>query len=109
MSKGENMQDYLTDRLRDARWYIGRSDGLNAIIYDASDLEGDGPNGHGMVCQDAVIEDARLIAAAPMLLQAAKALLAALESVDCSPLPGTYDTIPWAALEQAIAKAEGRA
>ena len=64
------MQDYLTDRLRDARWYIGRSDGLNAIIYDASDLEGDGPNGHGMVCQGVAQEDAQLIAMAPELLTA---------------------------------------
>ena len=102
------MQDYLTDRLRGARWYIGRSDGLNAIIYDASDLEGDGPNGHGMVC-DAIQEDAVLIAASPDLLRVAKTLLAVLESVDFSPLTdGTYDQIPWAALEQAIAKAEGR-
>jgi len=70
----------MLDRFKDAKWYIlplgyGKGDPLNTIIYDASDLEGDGPDGHGMVCQDAVIEDARLIAAAPMLLQAAKALL----------------------------------
>jgi hypothetical protein len=97
----------MLDRFKDAKWYIGGGDQLNTIIYDASDLEGDGPDGHGMVCQDAVIEDARLIAASPDLLAAAKAMLAALESVDFSPLPGIYDTIPWAALEQAIAKAEG--
>ena len=65
----------MEDRFRDAKWYIG-GDPLSATIFDASDLkEGDDPDGHGMVCQDAVIEDARLIAAAPMLLQAAKALL----------------------------------
>ena len=102
------MKDYLTNRFNDARWYIGGGDGLNAIIYDASDLEGDGPNGHGMVC-DAIQEDAVLIAASPDLLRVAKTLLAVLESVDFSPLTdGTYDQIPWAALEQAIAKAEGR-
>ena len=65
----------MLDRFQDAKWYIGGGDQLNTIIYDASDLEGDGPDGHGMVCQDAVIEDARLIAASPDLLAAAKALL----------------------------------
>ena len=65
----------MEDRFKDARWYVGGGDPLSAIIYDASDLEGDGPNGHAVVCRHAVIEDARLIAAAPMLLQAAKALL----------------------------------
>ena len=99
----------MLDRFKDAQWYIGGGDELNTIIYDASDLEGTGPDGHGMVCESATPDDARLIAASPDLLFAARAMLAALESVDCSPLPGTYDTIPWAALEQAIAKAEGRA
>ena len=73
------MQDYLTNRFKNnhaaARWYIGGGDGLNAIIYDAGDLEGDGPNGHGMVCQGVAQEDAVLIAAAPDLLRVAKALL----------------------------------
>ena len=64
----------MLDRFKDAKWYIG-GDQLNTIIYDASDLEGTGPDGHGMVCRDAVIEDARLIAASPDLLAAAKALL----------------------------------
>ena len=68
------MQDYLTNRFNDARWYIGGGDGLSAIIYDSNDLEGDGPNGHGMVC-DAIQEDAVLIAAAPDLLRVVKALL----------------------------------
>ena len=94
----------MLDRFKDAKWYIGGGDPLSATIFDASDP--DGP-GHAVVCRHAVIEDARLIAASPDLLAAAKAMLAALESVDFSPLPGIYDTIPWAALEQAIAKAEG--
>ena len=98
----------MLDRFKDAKWYIGE-DGVSVTIYDASDLEGDGPDGHGMVCESATPDDARLIAASPDLLAAAKALLTALENVDFSPLPGIYDTIPWAALEQAIAKAEGRA
>ena len=59
----------MLDRFKDAQWYIG-GDPLSATIFDASDLEG-----YGVVCQGAVIEDARLISAAPMLLQAAKALL----------------------------------
>ena len=103
------MQDYLTDRLRDARWYIGGGDGFSAIIYDASDLEGDGPNGHGMVCQDAVIEDAVLIASAPDLLRVAKTLVA---SWDCDENEDTrYETLMDLAVGQAraaIAKAEGR-
>ena len=61
------------DRFKNAQWYIGGGDALNTIIYDAGDLEGDGPDGHGMVCQDAVLEDAQLIAAAPELFAAAKA------------------------------------
>jgi hypothetical protein len=72
----------MLDRFKDAKWYIGGGDELNTIIYDASDVAGpfqvrewNGPDGHGMVCQDAVIEDARLIAASPDLLAAAKALL----------------------------------
>ena len=60
------------DRFKDVQWHIG-GDPLSATIYDASDP--DGPDGHGVVCQGAVIEDARLIAASPDLLAAAKALL----------------------------------
>ena len=97
----------MLDRFKDAKWYIGGGDQLNTIIYDASDLEGDGPDGHGMVCQDAVIEDARLIAASPDLLAAAKAALDRL----CDPYLGEDDgerqRPEIAALEQAIAKAEG--
>jgi hypothetical protein len=61
----------MLDRFKDAQWYIGE-DGVypSVTIYDASDLEGTGPDSHGMVCQDAVIEDARLIASAPELLTA---------------------------------------
>ena len=42
----------MLDRFKDAQWYIGGGDELNTIIYDASFLEGDGPDGHGMVCRD---------------------------------------------------------
>ena len=77
----------MLDRFKDAKWYIlplgyGKGDPLNTIIYDASDLEGTGPDGHGMVCQGAVIEDARLIAMAPTLLRIVKTLLASWE---CDP------------------------
>ena len=57
----------MLDRFKDAKWYIG-GDPLSATIFDASDP--DGP-GHAVVCRHAVIEDARLIAAAPALLQVA--------------------------------------
>ena len=107
----------MADRFKDAKWYIGGGDQLNTIIYDASDP--DGP-GHAVVCRHAVIEDARLIAAAPMLLQAAKALL------QRGPV-GIESECPWCGREgedtehcssddcmgtlarAAIAKAEGRA
>ena len=59
---------------------------------------------------DADEQDAnrKLVAAAPDLLLAAKAFLAVLENVDFSvENTGLYDQIPWAALEQAVAKAEG--
>ena len=104
----DRFKDAMLDRFRNAQWYIGE-DGVSVTIYDASDLDGTGPDGHGMVCESATPDDARLIAASPDLLGAAKAMHAALERVDFSHLPGIYDTIPWAALEQAIAKAEGRA
>ena len=45
-------QQAMADRFQNAQWYIGGGDELNTIIYDASDLEGTGPDGHGMVCQD---------------------------------------------------------
>jgi len=64
----------MLDRFKDAKWYIG-GDPLSATIYDASDLDGTGPDGHGVVCLGATLEDARLIAASPDLLAAAKALL----------------------------------
>ena len=106
------MQDYLTNRFNDARWYIGGGDGLNAIVYDSNDLEGDGPNGHGMVCQDAVIEDAALIAASPDLLRVAKTLC---EYADLGRLVVEKVNADYALLDEAIddaraaiAKAEGR-
>ena len=60
----------MLDRFKDAKWYIGE-DGVSVTIFDASDLEGDGPDGHAVVCQGAEIEDARLISQAPALLQVA--------------------------------------
>ena len=89
----------MLDRFKDAKWYIGGGDQLNTIIYDASDLEGTRPDGHGMVCQDAVIEDARLIAAAVDLLAVAQRVVA-ME-------PGSAMSTLYAA-QAAIAKAEGR-
>jgi len=94
----------MVDRFKDAQWYIGGGDELNTIIYDASDLEGTGPDGHGMVCQDAVIEDARLIAASPDLLAAAKAALDRFRDPALEGMAG--DLLQ--ELEQAIAKVEGR-
>ena len=90
----------MLDRFKDAKWYIGGGDQLNTIIYDASDLDGTGPDGHGMVCRDAVIEDARLIAAAVDLLAVAQRVVA-ME-------PGSAMSTLYAA-QAAIAKAEGRA
>jgi len=60
----------MLDRFKDAKWYIGE-DGVSVTIYDASDLDGTGPDGHGMVCESATPDDARLIAVAPELLQVA--------------------------------------
>ena len=105
----------MLDRFKDAKWYIlplgyGKGDPLNTIIYDASDLEGTGPDGHAVVCQDAVIEDARLIALAPTLLRIVKTLLASWE---CDPdEDAQYEDLMDKAVgeaREAIAKAEGRA
>jgi len=92
----------MLDRFKDAQWYIGFF--KPSTIYDASDLEGDGPNGHGMVCESATLEDARLIAASPDLLAAAKA---ALDRFSDPALEGMAGDL-LQELEQAIAKAEGR-
>jgi hypothetical protein len=94
----DRFKDAMLDRFKNAQWYIGE-DGVSVTIYDASDLEGDGPDGHGMVCQDAVIEDARLIAAAVDLLAVAQRVVA-ME-------PGSAMSTLYAA-QAAIAKAEGR-
>jgi len=89
----------MLDRFKDAKWYVGGGDELNTIIYDASDLEGDGPDGHGMVCQDAVIEDARLIAVAPELLRIVKTLLEGYGGI--IPFEVRFEA------REAIARAEG--
>ena len=91
----------MLDRFKDAKWYIGGGDQLNTIIYDASDLEGDGPDGHGMVCQDAVIEDTRLIASSPNLLAVAKLA----QSLLSEEYGDSYEVLKQ--LDAAIAKAEG--
>ena len=73
----------MLDRFKDAQWYIG-GDPLSATIYDASDPNGPG---HAVVCRHAVIEDARLIAVAPELLQVAYLALELLggeHSRECS-------------------------
>ena len=49
--------------------------------------------------------NARLLATAPDLLAALRALVISIENVDFSPLDGVYDQIPWAQAEAAIAKA----
>ena len=74
----------MTNRYEDAKWYISGDDPLSATICDASDPEGNefGWHGHGMVCEGAVLEDARLIAIAPDLLRIVKTLLASWE---CDP------------------------
>ena len=105
----------MEDRFKDAKWYIrsergrhDRIDPLSTIIYDASDLEGTGPDGHGMVCLGATLEDARLIAVAPELLRIVKTLLASWE---CDPdEDAQYENLMDKAVgeaREAIAKVEG--
>ena len=98
----------MLDRFKDAKWYLVPrlpvgGDPLSATIYDASDLEGTGPDGHGMVCESATPDDARLIAASPDLLAAAKA---ALDRFSDPALEGMAGDL-LQELEQAIAKVEG--
>ena len=63
-----------------AQWYM-IPDGLSSAIYDAFDLDGDGPNGHGMVCSSAAPSDARLIAASPDLMAAAISALECMSKI----------------------------
>jgi hypothetical protein len=93
-----------------AQWYM-IPDGLSAAIYDAFDLDGDGPNGHGMVCENAAPSDARLIAASPLLLAAAKAASNyTIYHAEVCPEPETCtEVLVHEQLLAAIAKAEGRA
>tara|TARA_R100000306_G_C4260094_1_gene84853 strand:+ start:61 stop:324 length:264 start_codon:yes stop_codon:yes gene_type:complete len=53
-------------------WYIAENDGLSCTIRDAEDHDEDGD---GMVCEQATPDDARLIAAAPAMLEALKSVL----------------------------------
>jgi hypothetical protein len=48
------------------QWYIAENNGLSCTIRDAEDHDEDGD---GMVCEQATPSDARLIAAAPQMLQ----------------------------------------
>ena len=91
----------MLDRFKDAKWYIGGGDELNTIIYDASDLEGTGPDGHGMVCESATPDDARLIASSPNLLAVAKLA----QSLLSEEYGDSYEVLKQ--LDAAIAKAEG--
>ena len=102
----------MLDRFKDAKWYIG-GDPLSATIFDASDP--DGP-GHAVVCRHAVIEDARLIAVAPELLQVAYLAVemgwGGEHHPDCDdegeePVTGCICGL--SQVMAAIAKAEGRA
>ena len=49
------------------RWYIAENDGISCTIRDAADHD-EGED--GMVCEQATPDDARLIAAAPEMLEA---------------------------------------
>jgi len=99
----------MLDRFKDAKWYIGGGDQLNTIIYDASDLEGDGPDGHGMVCESATPDDARLIASAPGLLSAAKVAVGYMQwhTEVCSEPLTCPEVEAYQQLIAAIAKVEG--
>ena len=98
----------MPDRFKDAKWYIAGGDSLSAIICDASDPDGDGPNGHGMVCRNVVKEDAALIVQAPALLRIARILIMAAE---CSATEDhKYETLMDEAIDSArdaVAQVEG--
>ena len=99
----------MEDRFKNAQWYIGGGDQLNTIIYDASDLEGTGPDGHGVVCLGATLEDARLIASAPGLLSAAKVAVGYMQwhTEVCSEPLTCPEVEAYQQLIAAIAKVEG--
>ena len=98
----------MLDRFRDAKWYIGE-DGVSVTIYDASDLDGTGPDGHGMVCESATPDDARLIASAPGLLSAAKVAVGYMQwhTEACSEPLTCPEVEAYQQLIAAIAKVEG--
>jgi len=85
------------------------------IQYSTNDYEGNLIYANRVVAatiteeaSEATPEDeanARLLATAPELLAALRALVISIENVDFSPLDGVYDQIPWAQAEAAIANA----
>ena len=56
---------------------------------------------------DEQLANAKLIAAAPDLLEACKEMLSVLEQIDFTELPIEYDSCYWTDWEQAIRKATG--
>ena len=102
----------MEDRFKDAQWYIDHRTGVYGTLACGhptivADTAGHSCNRTGR--QEDQEANARLIAASPDLLAAAKAALDRL----CDPYLGEDDgerqRPEIAALEQAIAKAEGRA
>jgi hypothetical protein len=101
----------MPDRFHDAQWYVAGGDShrsiIDAMICDASDPDGAGPNGHAIVCRSVVKEDALLIAAAPDLLAACQSILA---GVDFGLFDGESQDADWyknqvqAAVSKAIAE-----
>ena len=104
----DRFKDAMLDRFKNAQWYIGE-DGVSVTIYDASDLDGTGPDGHGMVCESATPDDARLIASAPGLLSAAKVAVGYMQwhTEVCSEPLTCPEVEAYQQLIAAIAKVEG--
>ena len=101
---------------------MGHTEGPWTIQYSTNDYEGNLIYANQRPIASAITEEqsevtpedeanARLIASAPELLAALKALLESIENVNFGVHDDdgqTYDAIPWAQAEAAIAKAKGR-